>query len=61
MECEDCGDTCKRRTRCPNCKKLVCSWCYHHTHMLETEAKDSCEEPEAEPLDIDDFFDFEHA
>lgn len=32
-ECEDCSDECEtRRTRCPHCKKLVCRWCYHHTH-----------------------------
>jgi hypothetical protein len=31
--CEDCGDEVEtRRTRCPNCGKLVCSWCYHHIH-----------------------------
>ena len=31
--CEDCGDECEtRRTRCPNCGKLVCSWCYYHVH-----------------------------
>ena len=31
--CEDCGDECEtRRTRCPNCGKLVCSWCYYHIH-----------------------------
>lgn len=34
-QCEDCGDDCQRRTRCPNCNKLVCRWCYHHTHNLE--------------------------
>jgi len=33
--CEDCGDEVQRRTRCPNCKKLVCRWCYHHAHRLE--------------------------
>lgn len=31
-ECEDCGDEAKRRTRCPRCRKLVCSWCWGHVH-----------------------------
>lgn len=35
--CEDCGEDCKRRTRCPNCKLLVCSWCWHHSHNLFSE------------------------
>lgn len=31
--CEDCGDEVEtRRTRCPNCGKLVCGWCYYHIH-----------------------------
>lgn len=33
-QCEDCGEDCKRRTRCPRCGKLVCRWCYHHIHKL---------------------------
>lgn len=36
VQCEDCGDDCQRRTRCPNCNNLVCRWCYHHTHRLES-------------------------
>ena len=31
-ECEDCGDEARRRTRCPNCGKLICGWCYNHVH-----------------------------
>jgi hypothetical protein len=30
--CEDCGDECRRRTRCLNCGMLVCRHCYHHWH-----------------------------
>src|SRR4051812_12946255 len=33
--CEDCGDECRRRTRCPACGILVCRWCYHHIHGME--------------------------
>jgi hypothetical protein len=33
--CEDCGDECRRRTRCPACDLLVCRWCYHHVHGRE--------------------------
>lgn len=35
--CEDCGETIpleKRRTRCKRCKRLICSWCYHHAHAI---------------------------
>ena len=31
-ECQDCGEECKRRTRCKRCKLLVCGWCLHHVH-----------------------------
>lgn len=34
-ECEDCYDEMQdneRRRRCPNCGKLVCGWCFNHTH-----------------------------
>lgn len=31
-ECHECGDDCKRRTRCKRCDQLVCRWCYHHIH-----------------------------
>ncbi len=34
-ECEDCGDDCGRRTRCPYCGLLICRWCYHHIHGRE--------------------------
>jgi hypothetical protein len=39
-ECEDCGDDCQRRTRCPHCGQLVCGWCYSHVHgpQLELQA-----------------------
>lgn len=30
MECERCGDECKRRKLCPHCGFLVCPWCWHH-------------------------------
>ena len=33
--CEDCGDECTKRLRCPLCKKLVCPWCRHHVHNAE--------------------------
>lgn len=34
--CEDpnCGEEVVRRTRCPNCKLLVCAWCFNHVHNL---------------------------
>lgn len=32
--CEDCGDECKRRKKCPHCGYLVCVWCWHHIHSL---------------------------
>lgn len=38
VQCQDCGDDCQRRTRCPNCGQLVCRWCYHHIHNLELPA-----------------------
>jgi hypothetical protein len=31
--CERCGRPSKRRTKCPNCGRLLDSWCYH-THQL---------------------------
>jgi hypothetical protein len=31
-ECEDCGEECRRRTRCHHCGQLVCPWCWHHVH-----------------------------
>jgi hypothetical protein len=31
-ECEDCGDECARRTKCPLCGLLVCPWCRGHVH-----------------------------
>jgi hypothetical protein len=36
-ECEDCHDELmdiQRRSRCKNCGKLVCSWCFGHAHAL---------------------------
>ena len=33
-ECEDCGEECRRRTRCKRCGKLVCCHCLHHTHKF---------------------------
>lgn len=36
-ECEDCGDECKRRTRCKGCGLLVCRWCKHHIHNTEVQ------------------------
>ncbi len=34
-KCEDCeGDSFGRRTRCPICRLLVCSWCYSHVHNI---------------------------
>lgn len=44
-ECEDCGDEMlqgQRRIRCPNCKLLVCPWCYHHIHADEKVQKQTC-------------------
>lgn len=38
--CEDCGEEAKRRTRCPNCKQLLCGWCYNHCHMLAVKSGD---------------------
>lgn len=38
IECEDCGEPCKRRTRCPRCKYLLCNWCYSHVHTLPVQA-----------------------
>lgn len=35
--CEDCGDEMdegRRRTRCPECGRLVCGWCWNHVHAL---------------------------
>jgi formylmethanofuran dehydrogenase subunit E len=31
LECEECGEPTIRRTRCKNCKKLVCTFCYNHS------------------------------
>lgn len=31
--CQDCGDECLRRKRCPHCNLLVCSHCWYHTHI----------------------------
>lgn len=33
-ECEDCGEECKRRTRCKHCGRLVCGYCRHHFHGM---------------------------
>ena len=30
VECESCGDECKRRWLCHHCAHLVCTWCRHH-------------------------------
>jgi hypothetical protein len=41
MNCEDCGEVVEtRRTRCWNCKMLLCSWCYNHCHMLAVNSGD---------------------
>lgn len=32
MECEDCGERCKRRITCFHCGDLVCPRCWHHAH-----------------------------
>ncbi len=31
-ECEDCGEECRRRYRCPYCGLLICGWCQNHVH-----------------------------
>ena len=30
VECERCGEECKRRKLCHHCSHLVCGWCWHH-------------------------------
>jgi len=37
LECEDCGEDIpvgRRRLRCSDCQKLVCSWCAGHVHNV---------------------------
>ncbi len=39
--CEDCNEVVTtRRTRCWNCKMLLCSWCYSHCHMIAVNSGD---------------------
>lgn len=36
-ECEDCREEIpvgQRRHRCQHCGKLICHWCFGHTHCL---------------------------
>ena len=32
VECEECGEECKRRTRCKSCGEMRCGYCLHHFH-----------------------------
>ncbi len=37
LVCEDCGEEVpkgRRRVRCARCERVVCSYCYHHIHVI---------------------------
>src|SRR5579872_595242 len=46
LRCDDCGDECVRRKRCPRCRMLVCPWCRNHIHNNHVQgvADTACEE-----------------
>ena len=43
VECQDCGDGCQRRRRCPHCGLLVCGWCFNHVHGPQLEMREAVE------------------